>query len=278
MRRHKLVFIHGMGDDSPAVEFDHLWSGLRAAYDDRQGHGSFAARFEKIGVEWHQETTRGLTRIFRDAFDSEPRELGWSTLLQPVMSLRTFMTFFLGDVVAYVTEHDNRIRRTVWHQLRARVADGQPFSIIAHSLGSVIAFDFLFNLFVQDEPFDPVPGKEQVVDAFKAQFRGLYTLGSPIGLFMLRYGDLWQRNQDPFDEILNPLEKRRHTWLNFWDEQDVIAYPLERLFGRNDANRDRPLQDVKVCTGIEPVSAHLGYWDDAAVARRIAETLAAGAF
>jgi len=185
--------------------------------------------------------------------------------------MRTFMTFFLGDVVAYVSDNDNNIRRTVWSQMQSLLAKNAPYSIVAHSLGSVIAFDYIFNLFDRGILFRPLTASPEEVETLKNGFASLFTMGSPGALFMLRQGKLWdpQVGGDHFAKIKNPLPASSR-WLNFWDKEDIIAYPAERLFRRNPENQQKPLEDVEVQTGNLVVNSHLGYWSNAEVARRIA--------
>jgi hypothetical protein len=283
--RHTLFFIHGMGDTRPIAGFSTLWSKIAEAYDHKGSNnvGDFEDRYRPGFVDWHKVTETAKLTVFDDAFSPmQPQHDLVGDLLHPIAAARTFMTMFLGDVAAYVSDNDNNIRVTVWTELQKQLELGGPYSIVGHSLGSSIAFDFLFNLFVRERLFSPVDElfpKVNVVD-LQQRFRGLYTMGSPVGLFMLRQGALWKAN-DPalaggpaFSNIKNPLRSPQHSWLNFWDKQDIIAYPLENLFQANAAyNSGRPLRDVAVDTGLEPVTAHTGYWKSDEVAAKIAADL-----
>ncbi|HEX7481647.1 MAG TPA: hypothetical protein VF331_27830 [Polyangiales bacterium] len=284
--RHTLFFLHGMGDTHPIDGFSTLWSAIGEAYDHKGDNavGDFEQRYRRGFIDWHKVTEAAKLTVFDDAFSPmQPQHTLPGELLHPVAAARTFMTYFLGDVTAYVSENDNNIRVSVWTEMQKSLELGGPYSLVAHSLGSVIAFDFVFNLFVKQQLFAPVNTRFGNVDVadLRRRFRGLYTMGAPIGLFMLRKGELWKpgdpsRNGGPaFSTIKNPLSSPDHSWLNFWDKQDVIAYPLEGLFATNAAyNAGRPLQDSEVSTGLEPISAHLGYWKCADVAAEIAHDLA----
>jgi hypothetical protein len=281
--RHTIFFIHGMGDNEPRKGFEKLWAEIRQAYGRKRGatRADFDARYEAGFVDWHEITKGAELELYRECFrGTDPQELKPTSLLHPVASARTFMTFFLGDVVAYVAENDNHIRRAVWAAMRPRLRSGGPYSIVAHSLGSVIAFDFLFNLYEEGKLFWPVEDPEADIADLQQRMHGLFTMGSPIGLFMMRRGDLWGvdvpavSRQAMFTNLKIPLPRADQAWLYFWDKDVVIAYPLEQLFARNaDYNRGRPLSDREVTTGWNPVTAHLGYWNDDGVARAIAEAL-----
>ena len=279
--KHTLVFIPGMGDADPLAGFQALWNGMRETYDGQNGRrdGDFEARYQPCFVQWHDVTDGAERIVFEDAF--APLQVHQSllgSLLHPIAFGRTFFTFFLGDVVAYVDESPNNIRTTVWERMKRGLTGAGSFSIIAHSLGSVIAFDFLYHLFVEGVLFDPVSEPAELVAELQRRLAGFYTMGSPVGLFMLRKGSLWKpadaerAGAPPFGTLENPIPEGR-VWQNFWDKQDVIAYPLERLFATNPANAGRPLRDVLVNTGAEPIFAHIRYWGCKQVARRIAATL-----
>jgi hypothetical protein len=66
----------------------------------------------------------------------------------------------------------------------------------------------------------------------------------------------------------NPVGVRRPrgSWLNFWNHQDVMAYPLERFF-------PRLVTDRLVDTGSLIFNSHLGYWYNRDVAEQVADAL-----
>ena len=281
MAKHALLFIHGMGDTNQSAEFDALKDLIRKSYDRRSAHkdGDFDREYEACFVDWHEPTDLVERRLFDDAFGPmravESLPLAF---LHPLAAARTFFTFYLGDVIAYVDESDNGIRRTVWKGMQEALKGCERFSIVAHSLGTIIAFDFLYHLLEKNSLFSPIEDPENLAITLREKFAGLYTMGSPVGLFMLRRADLWNANaangENPdFSKIHNPIPGDR-VWKNFWDEQDIIAYPLERLFAHNQNNNTRSVSDIKVNTGVEPVSAHIGYLKSNAVAREIAASLA----
>ncbi len=277
MGRHTLVFIHGMGDDAPVEGYETLWSGIRAAYGERHNVDgvTFDTLFVRNFVVWETVTASAKLDVFTSAFPGyEPRPPSLEAVVHPVQAMRTFMTFFLGDVVAYVSDNDNNVRRTVWSQMKGLLAKDTPYSIVAHSLGSVIAFDYVFNLFDRGILFRPLRATPEEVETLKKGFVSLFTMGSPGALFMLRQGKLWDPRigGEHFDKIVNPLPDAS-PWLNFWDKEDIIAYPAAQLFRRNPANQGKMLEDVEVQTGNLVVNSHIGYWKNADVARRIALAL-----
>ncbi|MGC1378191.1 MAG: hypothetical protein WA821_18315, partial [Anaerolineales bacterium] len=189
-------------------------------------------------------------------------------------SARSFMTFFVGDIIAYTAEpeNENGIRKKVWDQIEYHCESGR-YSILAHSLGSLIAFDYLYKLFEKNTLLYPGKRREtnQVkLDRFKNNFQNLFTFGAPIGLFILRQGKVWSVD-DPFRTIKNPVS-RGHRWLNFYDTDDIAAYPLKSLFSLNPENEFASLEDIPIETG-NVLNSHTQYWKNEQLAQKIASIL-----
>ncbi|MEC4883376.1 MAG: hypothetical protein SAL70_18870 [Scytonema sp. PMC 1070.18] len=287
MTQHILFFIHGIGEKYLEDDYRVLEKACAKAYCDTRkvSLDVFENQFKCVYINWQKVTADAQLTLFHQAFPQlEVRDkqfLPWD-LTSPIVAARKFMTFFLGDVAAYVSENDNNIRRTVWEQMEPHISQGVPYSIISHSLGSVIVFDYLFNLFEENTLFlpeskDAEPFPTPAISQLQLNFRHLFTLGSPIGLFMLRKGDLWKGGRE-FETIKNPVKNDtqrsiQRTWLNFYDDQDIIAYPLEKLFSLNP-NRDKgSIKDVLVNTGWLVVDSHLRYWQNQQVATEISQVL-----
>lgn len=156
MAKHYLIFIHGMGerkpDENPFASYDDLWE--RIIKKSGIGREEFESRFGQIYTDWHVDPLqKAANTLFDAAFPQLQKQP-----INPMRGIRGFITFFLGDVVAYVSEDVNFIRRTVWKQifqeLKQPLEQGATYSIIAHSLGSAIAFDYLFHLFYPKDPDD----------------------------------------------------------------------------------------------------------------------------
>ncbi len=183
---------------------------------------------------------------------------------QVIGLLRYFMTFFIGDVVIYASsEGENLIRDKVFHDIDTIIQeDAATFSIVAHSLGSVIAYDYLYNVFGKNEA-----ERRRVRDDGKQQLRHFFTMGSPIGFFLLRRTDLLDEQKRSL--LPNPigLSETGH-WYNFYDKEDIIAYPLKNFF-------PTIVEDVQVQTGDLVYNSHMDYWKDEEVAAKIADCLMA---
>ena len=95
-----------------------------------------------------------------------------------------------------------------------------------------------------------------------------------VGLFMMRAGGLW-RNDAAFSEIVNPIRQLAEndicrSWLNFYDKEDILAYPLENLFDLNPNNIYRSIEDVEIQTGNLVYDSHTNYWTNNKMAAKIA--------
>ena len=115
---------------------------------------------------------------------------------------RVFLTAFLGDVAAYFfgQQGGRPLRGVAQERLRRQLlaAKGRPITLVAHSLGSVIAFEVLSQLTAKDG----------------VKLETFITLGSPLGL-------------DEIQDFLQPQGLKvpsivKH-WINFADPLDPVA-------------------------------------------------------
>ncbi len=194
-------------------------------------------------------------------------------------TLRTLMIKGFSDMFYYVSrEGKNSVRKTIALQIleciQEPLASGEPISLtfFGHSAGSVVAFDFLFSLFfsqehlfLEDEMDKDIKELRSLVAARKLRVRRLITFGSPISMLAFRSDAVLKvlannRRLNPsdygFDQDLatdSPLTGGR--WLNFWDKDDLISWPVEPLMKKSDS-----LQDIYLDAGDHISSVHNEYW------------------
>jgi hypothetical protein len=153
------------------------------------------------------------------------------------------------------------IRGMLLEKLNQYIGTGDAVSVVAHSLGSVVAFETIHYNSLNNEQWKAANFKPT----------NLFTMGSPIALFCLdldRYnGTNLPKYLPRNDPDLQPVHPEG-VWYNFLDPQDLIGYPLEKLFAE-----EFKVDDVIVQTGSNPRKAHDGYWDNDEVAQIIAERL-----
>ncbi len=190
-------------------------------------------------------------------------------------TLRWAVTNFVGDVVAYqVSPHSREVYDAVHDRVRealarlAQQAPDAPLFVVAHSLGSVIAADHFYDL---------GKGRRQAGTPLESgrTLTGFYTLGSPIALWTQRDGDFARPLQIPARTSPDPVRAAAAEWINFYDADDVLAFPLKGLSPEWDqaVDEDRSVSVGTLLIGMSPVS-HVAYWNDVAVIRPIANSLA----
>jgi hypothetical protein len=203
------------------------------------------------------------------------------------IKLRRFMMDFAADAIAYQpTPHDRRIydavHRIVAQALRELAQEAgptAPLCVIAHSLGTVIASNYIYDLEVQarkrilSKTVRSSMGKTPLDRG--ETLAALYTLGSPIALWSLRYADFGTPIAVPSPRLAKHHPGLKGEWINFYDQDDIIGYPLKNV---NPAYRKAVAEDRAVNVGglissWNPVS-HVDYWTDNSVTRPVAASLA----
>ena len=173
--------------------------------------------------------------------------------------IRRFMISSVSDVLLYKSEAgQNAIRERLLEKLVPYVGTPDPVTIVAHSLGSVVAFDVLYyhNWHTWRGLFKPA---------------NLFTLGSPIALFSLSVGSDGKQETKNNPKIAMPdpyLTQQSGVWYNFFDAQDIIGYHLESYFQNKYA-----VKDILVQTGTLPLKAHTEYWINNEILTTIAQRL-----
>jgi hypothetical protein len=206
----------------------------------------------------------------------------------------------LSDVVYYCSEEGERaVRLAVYGAvLQAldpyRDARELRLHVFGHSLGVTVSFDFLFGLFAPSElwaarqpDFATDPG---VPDALRERYllwrsraaEGRLRLGgkasaaSQLPLLLLRKQRVVDMLTAPGARIdasvIGIREDGSPQWLLFYDVDDVLGFPTRPLFAP-----ERALREIEVRTGLEPLSAHLGYCRNVRVQEEVAALLAARA-
>ncbi|GHG88899.1 hypothetical protein [Comamonas sp. JC664] len=204
--------------------------------------------------------------------------------------LRWMLVHFVGDIIAYQTNPADpdvytRIHRQVAEalgRLREKAGDDAPLCVIAHSLGSVIASNYFYDLQVQR-----FAGRDIIEDSVRAAQgtspleRGetlshFFTLGSPMALWSLRYphAGLDQPVHVPAPELARHHPGVGGQWINFYDDDDVFAWPLQPLSeAYRDLVEDRSVRVAGPLFSWTPL-VHPFYWSDDGVMRDIAASLA----
>lgn len=147
-----------------------------------------------------------------------------------------------------------KIRQGLVDRILEIHAEGNPLYVVAHSLGTIYAFDAVNRLIGTPGLFDRNNRKSWPV-------LGLITIGSPIGL------RIFKRNR------VTPLGKgdKFFRWINYWDRTDPVVsgsfygkpyegYVIAERFATQDNNCGWIIQDKVVDVGKAWLPAHVGYW------------------
>jgi hypothetical protein len=206
-------------------------------------------------------------------------------------ALRWVAVHYLGDAIAYQINSSERVLYDEIHAVVAKTlgelakaaGEDAPLCVIAHSLGSVVASNFFYDLQAE---YGRDRSRKHLVETLTEAALGptplergetlsfLYTLGSPIALWAGRLPDFGQPLVVP-----DPCAKQHHPeiageWVNIHDPDDVISWPLKGLNAAYDrqVTEDRAVSVGPWWIGWTPL-AHMGYWNDRNVMDPIGRTL-----
>lgn len=191
--------------------------------------------------------------------------------------LRKFVMGVLADAVAYRRpnpgqyDHYQAIHQRVYErlaELSARAGTTAPLVVAAHSLGSVI-----FSDHVWDEQNRCGPGRDALTRC--ETLAGLITFGSNIPLFTLGLDQVTPIAFPPPGDALSEPVRAAARWMNYFDRDDVLGYPLREISPAYAAavTDDVPIQVGSLLSSWNPAS-HAAYWGDDDFIDRVATQIA----
>ena len=177
----------------------------------------------------------------------------------------------VGDVV--ISLRDGSTAALIRQGLRQAILDifeqGNPCYLVAHSLGSIYAFDVVNALIGEGGYFDPGSRKSWPV-------QGMITLGSPIGLDLFKTGRAGLKDFGAGDKWFR--------WLNLWDPNDPVV--SGNIFGAHLSGfkiaenylSSRPeqgwvIRDITLDTGKSWLMAHTAYWHSSVVGDKLVDMI-----
>ena len=259
-----VLLVHGMG--TIADDFAH--DTVQELRERITGRGLNREEIAWQAVYWNPLVSPRENQLWVDL--AADNDLNWA-------KLRKFFINAFGTVTAYQSSCDRpeslyqRIHATV-HQslieLRAKLGADKPLLVIAHSIGSVIMSNYIW---------DRQRGMDQArfgATAFERMetLTGLVTLGSNIPLFTLGCDPVTSIQFPP--PALPDALRNRAKWLNLYDSDDVLGWPLKPLSASyaEAVSEDIEVSVGNILTSWNP-SNHAGYWTDDGVIKPTAYLL-----
>lgn len=197
--------------------------------------------------------------------------------------LRRLMIDYVGDALAYQpTAYDRKTyddihveyARTL-RTLAAEAGENAPLCIVAHSLGTVISSNFIYDLQKPELISDQVRAEMGDTPLERGEtLNFLYTLGSPLALWSLRFRNFGRPIAVPSPQLADHYPDLQSAWINYYDKDDLIGFPLRELNPayKRAVSADRQVNVGNLLTSWNPLS-HTAYLDDQDVIRPIAESL-----
>jgi hypothetical protein len=245
----RIIFLHGI--DAQTTNFseklyrrilDACRAKLRASGHSENHIDATLRRLIHHEIFWAELTT-DLTNRYLDLAYEHPRFF-WGAFTKPIDPLAIQIMNYIKDKgdkttgsMSILKSVDAEFRRIL---SAADLGEDTPADkpqhtiIVAHSLGSVIAFDYIMGF--RQWQLSP----NVTVDSF-------ITFGSPIPIFTSAMGH-------PDSDL--ELPKGVKKWVNIRSPRDGIARPMKPFF------RNIPIEEHEVSTSFFPLSAHTAYWSD----------------
>lgn len=257
--------IHGIGSfrKRPDNSADPSFSADLKSHVRRIVERRHPGKFDP-NVAWREIFYSDITeKNQNDYFDKVKRRLRYD-------SMREFVIKNLGDAAAYHSapgdpNHDvyrdihDRVDDTLT-ELEADTDPGSPMIVLAHSMGGHVMSNHIWDCQADDRLTLPRVSSCNTISAF-------VTFGCNIPLFTFAYSASQMRAIDDPSTGLADKYRRKTWWLNFYDKDDILGYPLGDLGGEYttlSANRelvDRPINSGNWFQSWNPLS-HSGYWRD----------------
>ena len=233
-----IFIIHGMGN--PESSFA---DGLIRRFTRRLGDQAADVQF---------------TSCYWSPILQEQQDVTWGRLLQSnkmdAKAIRKWVVSALGDPVCYLSgymKNGSPVYQLIHEQirqdlsklaLRLQNADSKPLMVLAHSLGSVIMSNYLW---------DEQAGNGIGTNAFEKgeTLTSFTTYGSNIPMFL--------PPSPPITCIKFPSQnipakyKNVARWINVFDPDDILGYPLKDIW---DNTQGTVIEDRDINVGIWPLS------------------------
>ena len=190
--------------------------------------------------------------------------------------LRRFVLTAFGDATAYqkVLSEKNTTYEVIHARVRAKIKElydelnkqDCPLVVMAHSLGGHIMSNYIWDVQVLNDADGDLSEFERM-----KYLAGIVTFGCNIPLFTFAYEKIVPI-KFPGSGLCDNL-KSKSRWLNFYDPDDVLGYPLKAIPAyANLVERDIAINVGGLLTSWNP-ACHNDYWADNDFTKPVAEFL-----
>lgn len=241
--KHRIVEEYLKGDPDNRLEDDLLFHEIYWGDLVKDDHGELLNT-----LDYKEELTyKDLRNIFIDF-------------------MRLGTSYSKGDSSGLYDAIHERIKTSMAKFATHRNVDQEdtPLVIMAHSFGSVIMSNYIYD--------QQNKAASSNFESFKT-LAGVITFASPLSIYSAQGGDF----SKPISKVGSALEeglKDRVKWLNFYDKDDVVAYPLKNV---NEAYNLAVDEDSEINVGSAATSwnpaCHTGYWEDKDFIKPVAKYL-----
>jgi len=199
--RIAILTIHGVGEQKPGfADSFHQALVAKLIHNDNLEVGCFELEWQHLIESQEEKMKKNLSPLHWDL-------------------TRRFALSYVGDVIAYAK--DTSFYKNVHSELNKKLieindwlGDDGKLYIIGHSLGTIITFNFIYNLQNVGAMGNQI-FKATSVDHMD-RLECLFTFGSPLYIYSL------QR-----DHGGRPIKVNR--WINVYSSFDVIGYPVKTI-------------------------------------------------
>lgn len=185
-----------------------------------------------------------------------------------LIALREFVISSLADATAYqrIGGEENATYRDIQKRVSVTIKElyerdlgGQtcPLIILAHSLGGHIMSCYIWDI---QKKSQEETGRGSSFENME-HLAGFITFGCNIPLFTFAHKNVIPISF-PGKELSNE-NKSKAKWLNYYDPQDVLGYPLKAINSDYDkvVDEDIAINVGNIFTSWNPIS-HMHYWTD----------------
>ena len=254
----KILVIHGVqrGDNDDLTQDDTIQANVEAQLND------LGIPFA-VDIFKYEDANDEATAVIKRALAALTNNViaGW--VVQQAVDL-------VGDVAIALSEGSvyKEIKQRFREKIVESYTEGEPLFVIAHSLGSIYAFDVINEIMKEDDFFLPdQPATRPVL--------GLITIGSPLAL------DLFERDWQDMTNLVPAGQSvddnsRLFPWRNYWDPTDPIVsgslvclpwneQKFKEKYGDKPFDMGWDARSRSIITGETHLIAHFAYWSDPGV-------------